>query len=311
VQTAFQGIRIHNGADGPESQIDALYRILTGEGGTYRMGSFTYEMTRTASACIEGTWGGACFRPEAMPVIVHFTDICSHNGPAGDFELFCSPYAGLSPAPPTFDETAAVMAMRGAKYIGVNTSGYTCRGLTPPSMYAPGTPCTFMREIMRRTGSEELDGTPLLYDLQNGGSSDEAFTSLIAGALETLATRVPFDVDTLARDDAGEPEAVDATRFIASAVPACRASPATDPCWTEPAGYAHDEAVSALDDTTFARVVPGTRVRFRVTFRNDFYEGDARVHVFVAYLDVRADRGAVLDTRQVFIVVPASSGGFF
>jgi hypothetical protein len=36
--------------------------------------------------------------------------------------------------------------------------------------------------------------------------------------------------------------------------------------------------------------------------------GDVTARVYVAYIDVRGGGSAVLDTRQVYIVVPASSG---
>ena len=48
---------------------------------------------------------------------------------------------------------------------------------------------------------------------------------------------------------------------------------------------------------------------FRITFQNDFFEGGTTAKVFVAYIDVRGGGSAVLDTRQVFIIVPASSAG--
>ncbi|MCC6874367.1 MAG: hypothetical protein IT378_08710, partial [Sandaracinaceae bacterium] len=63
------------------------------------------------------------------------------------------------------------------------------------------------------------------------------------------------------------------------------------------------------DQSTFFGVVPGTRVTFRITFRNDFLEGGREAQVYIAFIDVRGGGNAVLDTRQVFVVVPGSSGG--
>jgi len=307
VQTAFDGMRIHGGSDGPESQTEALFQTMTGAGGEYLIGRSTYSMPRYGGGCLEGTYGAPCFREAALPIIVHFTDICSHNGPPGEAEYFCTPYGGLDPSPATWEQAMESMTSRGAKYVGVNVSGYRCEGVDP--LAQPGTPCFFMRETTRATGSVDLAGAELVYDLTAGGASDEAFVDTIVEALETIATRVPFDVDTALRDDPTDPEGVDARRFIRSRMPACRATPATDPCWDAPVGVAHDAAVRGIDDTTFQRVVPGTRVKFRIAFQNDFYRSNTSARVFVAFVDVRADHVTPLDTRQVFIVVPATSAG--
>ena len=67
-------------------------------------------------------------------------------------------------------------------------------------------------------------------------------------------------------------------------------------------------AIAAVDMTTFYGVVPGTRVVFTITFQNDFREHQDDVQIFIAYIDVSAGGSSTLDTRQVYIVVPASTG---
>jgi hypothetical protein len=65
--------------------------------------------------------------------------------------------------------------------------------------------------------------------------------------------------------------------------------------------------VVRTDLSTFYRVVPGTRVRFTIYFQNDgVYEGSPMgVTLFHAFIDVRGDGVTTLDTREVFILVPA------
>ena len=75
---------------------------------------------------------------------------------------------------------------------------------------------------------------------------------------------------------------------------------------TPPAGLTPAEAVAAVDESTFFGVIPGTRVLFRITFQNDFVMGATTAKVFVAYIDVRGGSASILDTRQVYIVVPAA-----
>lgn len=66
-------------------------------------------------------------------------------------------------------------------------------------------------------------------------------------------------------------------------------------------------AVARTDLSTFYRVVPGTRVRFTITFQNDVFEGDCRSStLFHSYIDVVGDGVTRLDTREVFVVVPAA-----
>ena len=79
-------------------------------------------------------------------------------------------------------------------------------------------------------------------------------------------------------------------------------------CWTPPEGVEASRAVQQTDQSTFYRVVPGTRVRFTVYFQNDgVYAGsDSGVTLFHAYIDVLGDGANRLDEREVFILVPAA-----
>ena len=75
-----------------------------------------------------------------------------------------------------------------------------------------------------------------------------------------------------------------------------------------PPEVTHEDAVAFVDESTFFGVIPGTRVSFRITFQNDFYRGGTTAQVFIAFIDVRTGT-AVLDTRQVIVVVPANPRG--
>lgn len=302
VQTALDAMRLHTGGDGPESGTEALHQLMTGLGGrwTYR-GDATYTMRRYVADCLDTGWGAACFREGVLPIVVHFADFCSHNGPPGDSES-CSPYVDVAPSPVSWTDAIAEMNRHGAKYIGINTDLSPCRGVSGPS---GGTPCFFMRRTAEATGAVDVDEQPLVYDLPDGGGTT-LFVDTVVEAIETVATRVPVDVDTALRDDPSD--AVDARRFVESLVPACGATPATDPCWSPPEGVTAEQAVVRIDESTFFGVVPGTNVTFRVTFRNAFQiaERESRLYVVV----VQARTGAVvLDERQVFVVLPASRGG--
>ncbi|NIS37319.1 MAG: hypothetical protein GWO04_48550, partial [Actinobacteria bacterium] len=165
--------------------------------------------------------------------------------------------------------------------------------------------CLFMRETAIASGAVDEGGTPLVYDLPDGGADEGAFADAVVGAIETVLARVPLDVDTALRDDPAD--AVDATAFIAAREPACFEA-MTDDCWIAPTGIAQEDAVGSLEADRFVDVLPGTQVIFRITFANDSVAQERRAQVFVAFVDVRGDGGPVLDTREVYIVVPAQRG---
>ncbi len=313
VQTRFNAMELHGGGDGPESHTEALYQLLTGNGGTWMYsgsggfgGSGTYTMRRYVGDCLDSGWGAPCFRDAALPIVVHFTDICAHNGPPGE-DASCDPYVGITPEPVVWTDMIAEMNRRGAKFVGINAQsfGSSCSTVVGPSGFSP---CYFLRRTAEETGSIDLDGTALVYDLPSGGASDAVFADTVVGAIETVATRVPLDLDTGVRDDPTDAAGVDASRFIKRRQPACRATPPAERCWEAPPEVAHEDAVAAVDESTFFGVIPGTRVTFRITFQNDFRRGNITAEVFIAFIDVRTGT-AILDTRQVIVVVPADPNG--
>jgi hypothetical protein len=310
IQSAFNAIALHGGGDGPESGTETLYQIVTGDGGTWMGSSFggggTYTMPNYEGLCLDSGWGAPCFRDAALPIIVHFTDICQHNGPPGE-DSSCDPFTGITPAPAEWTDMIAEMNRRGAKYIGVAASfGSDCTNNVDPAGYSP---CYFLHETARETGSVDLDGRDLVYDLPNSGDAT-AFADGIVEAIETVATRVPLDVDTGLRDDPSDAEGVDARRFIVRRQPACNTTGVAE-CWTAAPGYTHAESVAFYDTSTFFGVIPGTLVRFTIDFQNNFLPGAPETRVYVAFIDVRGGGSSVLDTRQVIILVPADSGGGF
>ena len=310
VRTAFETLRAAGGGDSPEAGTFALYEIMTGAGGTWSAAGQTYTMRHYVGDCLDTGWGAPCFRDGALPIVIHFSDICQHNGPADD----CDDYVGIHPATPSWTDAMTEMSGHGARYVGINaSSGSSCATVHEPAHCATmsrcnATPCWFMRQAARQTGSVDLDGNELVYDLPNLGTDRATFSDTIVGAVSTIATRVPLDIATRVRGDSTDPERIDERSFIASRSPACNEH--IEPCWTEPAGTSHAAAVLTYDMSTFFAVVPGTRVLFRITFRNDIFPGESHATLFRAHIDVTAGSSAVLDTRDVYIVVPALPGTF-
>lgn len=306
VETAFSSLRASGGADGPESQTEALYQIVSGMGGTWTYSGGSYTMPTYSDMCIDTGWGAPCFRDGALPIVVLFTDICAHEGPPGE-STSCRAYTGITPAPVTWTDMVSQMNTRGAKFVGINASR-SSSGSCASMIGSSGTnPCYFLRRTAEETGSVDLDGNALVYDLPND-SSTGAFVDSVVNAVETVATRVPIDVTTRTRSDATNPDMVDARQFIKARRPACTGEGTDTACWEPPMDVAPELAIAAVDMTTFYGVVPGTRVIFTITFQNDFREHQDEVQIFIAYIDVSAGGASRLDTRQVYIVVPAATG---
>lgn len=297
IGTAFTGLAMHGGADAPESATVALYEIGRGAGGTWTSTAGSFSIA--PSMCAADRRGGACFRSGALPVILHFTESCHHNGPAGG-DPACDEYSGF--APPIADFTTAAMSLRelGARYVGVNTSGEPCAAAASPI-----SPCRYMLEMADETGTADYDGNPWSFDLPLAPTARE-FEDTVITAIDAALNGTRFDLSTAVRDDAGDSFGVDATRFIKRRRPACTGAPGDTACWTEPVGIEHDDAVQSIDTATFFGLIPGTVVTFDITLQNDFHEGSAEARAYVAYIDLVTAGGVLIDTRSVFIVVAPS-----
>jgi hypothetical protein len=294
IDADFRDLAIHGGGDAPQSATLALHEIGLGTGGTWAHGADSFSI-ETAS-CEADRRGGACFRRDARPIVLHFTETCQHNGPPGSDPL-CDPYTGFMPALATFDQAMESLLETDARYVGINSGSESCR-----SPAGPLSPCAFMRAAATATGTVDFDGNPWVFDLP-GVAAPIVFQDTVIQAIEAALHRTRIDVTTSLADDPSDPDSVDATQFIEHRRPSCTGG-GDSACWTEPEGIAHDDAVLSVDMSGFFGVVPGTAVSFDVTFRNDVYVDRASPRVFAAYIELTTPRGTLLDRRLVFIVVP-------
>lgn len=292
-------MELHGGGDGPEAHVEALYRIVTGLPERWSWAGMTHAIPDYRGDCVIGRWGAPCFREGALPVIVLFTDVCSHMGPRDDDLVACGDYFGIAPSPIGWDETIAQLENRSVTFVGVNAAeAIMCAG-TPS---AGGTsPCWFLHSVARETGSVDVGGDPLVFDLPDDSTSG-VFIDTIAAAIDAAATRVRRDVDAQVRDDRIGPGA---RRFVASIGPACDGA---TPCWLAPLGTPHEEAVVRYDAASFSGVVPGTRLLFRVRLANALELGGSTALVARAEIEFRADRAEVIATHEIIAAVPADDG---
>ena len=271
VEAALDETPTWGNRDDPEAAIEGLFQVATGRGyGTPGTPGFI----PASSGCPRGGFGGACFRDDALPIIMLITDAPMHNGPP-DVEPL-APYL-FSPAPHGYAETIA--AIRRLNILVV-----------PLAASDPGrpSPAPHLRAVARDTGSLDAAGQPLFFDI--GGRGDRIGEEIV-NAVQFIAADVPLDVDAIAEDVPGDE--VDAN-LVLRGVRALSASP--------------PDNVDRIEGDTFFGVVPNTELTFVVVVDASDLEPSPTRRVFPARILFRASGRSRLEVRELDIVVPGDDG---
>lgn len=269
VQAAVNAIELNDGRDIPESQVEALYQLMTGEG-------FPAYGVPPSAGCPMGGSGYACFRRDALPVVLLFTDAEFHNGPGGD-----NPYMAraITPPPHTYGQALTALTARGAVVIGFDSGD--------------GAPREHLEAVAEDTGATS-DGEALVYDI--GGLGQRLGTSVVS-AIETFAGTVVQDIDAIISDPDPR-DGVDVLAFIEGVFPV-----SADPM----SGVASIDR----DGRAFRGARAGTSLSWQLVLRNDaFVPGPEpqRFQVEVIFRGIRGDSTRRLQSIIVTIVVPGADG---
>jgi len=282
IQTALNGLPTCSGGDLPESQVEALYQTVTGEG----LGDWIPPYP-----CASG-FGAPCFREGALPLIVLVTDATMHNGPPGTAGTV---YAGITPEPHVWDDAVGAVLAAGARIISLDSE--------------PAAESSTLNDLVQTaeaTESVNVDGEPLVYRIGMDGSG---LVAALATAAADVSNNLAMDIDTTAADlpdlyeEPGWVE-VDASCFVKRRTP--------QPGWIPPEGKTPEEAVLSCDASTFYVVIPGTQLTFELELQNAAdaggacFEADDLPRAFLAGIIVRGNGRIELDERLVVIVVPAA-----
>jgi len=302
------------GNDGPESGLEALYQVATGNG-------LSGPSPTSVPANHNGV-GGVEFRAGTMPVIVHMTDITTHT--KGETNVYCygdTEYADpVASAAHTRTEVKTALDAICARVVGVPTVASTpdsCDGrgyLTdlatytgarvPPAAWDVGVRPSGCGATQCCTGqlgaglAPDVDGLcPLVFWVSSSGTGmgDQIITGL-----KMLTRFATFDAtservgNTTDIDGNPLPNGHTTADFITAVTPNSATVPAAPPVITPP----------TFDATTFYDVTPGTVVRFDVVAYNDFIEGTSEGQIFRAVIRVLAGGCTPLDERDVLILVP-------
>lgn len=262
VQAAVDTVSTTAGGDPPESQVEALYQAATGEG--------LPGFIPPSFGCPGGGFGYPCFRTDALPVILLFTDAPFHNGPTGDFAY---------PA-----ECSATGAHRYADAL----EALNARGIRVMGLFSGREGRSDLEAVASDTGAIS-SGRPIVFDI---GERGESLSTSVIQAVRTLADVIEFDVDTVLVDPVPG-DGVDVRGFVDRVV-ALRAEPAT--------------GVRAIEGGVFRGVATGTRVVFQLTLRNDVVAPGVGPQRFLLEIVFRADERTRLGSTVIELVIPGADG---
>ena len=280
-QTAVNRYRTNGGYDGPESGVAALYALASRNnlGGYAR---FPGNVS-TPPTCAAGTRGTACFRPDAVPIILVMTDVDQHNSPT------CSGcnYSGVAGPPPTWATMTASLATLNARTVGIATN----TGARP-----------FLERLVTDTTiARGATGTAASYVLNAPGGS--GLSAAVTDAVRRAA-EVPLDVSAQAVDVV-HGESVNA---VTAFVDRIETRGTTAPGLTCTTGLTTTDRPGIDADSypdTFVRVTPGAPVCFDIVPRMNTTVMPTLVpQIFRAQVNVLGDGFTPLDDRLIFFLVP-------
>ncbi len=268
-QAAIDSIDMQGGSDRPEAQVEALYHAATGEGhGMFIAPSF---------GCPTGGVGYPCFRPDALAIILLFTDAPFHNGPGGTepYSLACS----VSPVPHTYAQAVVALNRLDVRVMGIFSGRATAAGRAD------------LVSIARDTNAVRASGEPLVFEI---GERGEGLSQSVVEAIETLANVIRFDVDTVLVDP-DRTDGVDPTLFVESVVPV-RAVP-----------MENVESID-VDRGAFLGVLAGTRVFFELRIVGGAVVPGPEPQRFLLEIVFRGDGRTRLGSRTIELVIPGADG---
>ncbi|MFZ5468287.1 MAG: hypothetical protein ACOZIN_02520 [Myxococcota bacterium] len=281
------------GNDRPESGYEALYQWAAGLGlPAFDLPPYDWQPGFQSTAG-HGQLGGAGFRPDALPIIVHVTDARSHDS---------SEYPGSFGAHSSAASLAALNKM-GARVIGINSlenagTAFDARSqledlaaATNAMIPASGTPPSCPTGV--NASPKPTYGTTgkcaLVFDVNTDGSG---LGSRVLDAIKSLASLGTIDISSVAKGDPVRLPNLDTARFIKLITPVP----------PPPAG-------ATIAGDVFRNVTTGSTVKFKFQAQNDFMPPAPTDQLFKVNLEVVGDGVTTLDVRTVYVIVPRGIGG--
>ncbi len=229
VQTATTKYAAAGGSDTPESQLPAMFHVLTGKALSWPGGSIAAVTPKA------GTNGAVGFRGSAVPVVVMITDASFHNGVYGASNGFGETIAYSIAGSPTMANLVDAFKALNAKIVGVNVaqswsasdgpakdfnhlSDNTNSKLPPSAFDGAGKPagcgagqcCTGLNGAGK--APDAAGGLCRLnFDANSAGSG---VSTGIVTAIKAIASGSVYDILPELANDPKNPDGVDATKFV-------------------------------------------------------------------------------------------------
>jgi len=281
-QAAVNRYQTNCGYDTPESAVAALYSLASRDtlGGHARFAG----SGSTPPACAAGYRGTACFRPDAVPIVVVMTDVDQHNSPT----CGCN-YAGSVPGGgPSWTSMTGALSTLNARIVGISTAG--------------GSVAFLNRLVTDTTLARGAPGPSTSYVLSALGGS--GLSTAVTDAVRRAAA-VPLDVSARAQDVVDAGETVDAVMaFLDHLETRTTAAPGLS-CTTGLTTYDRSGIDADAFPDTFQRVTPGSPVCFDIVPKtNVTVMPTLDPQVFRARIEVLGDGFTPLDSRIIFFLVP-------
>ena len=292
-QGAVNRLALGWGNDAPESLVPAIWSLATGS----RLTS-----GQAPPACGAGRRGFACFRSDAVPVVVIITDAISHNyGPAASDPFWGGQgvtinYSGVGGPPPTYAQAISALTGIGARVVGISSQGPTPSGWQPRVR-------SMLLDFSQDTDTRNAAGSsdPFFFQIADTGAG---LTTSVVDAIENAA-EVPIDVSARATDVVVPGESVDAVAAFIDYLEARRTSAPGLTCTTGLTAVDRPGIDADSVPDTFQRVRPGLPVCFDIVPKmNTTVMPTLLPQLFRARIDVLGDGFTPLDDREVFFLVP-------
>lgn len=325
-QAGANALALGGGGDGPESGYEALFQAAVGTGIMGDGGNF-------GPFAVSGRIGGAQFRPGSLPIMVHATDEQSHDIVNLGYNIaYPSSYNAHG-------RVAALDALQaiGARVITVQNGTYleaanqlheisdVTRAVVPVCSFKTSATewrcgenqCCLPTATAPTTGAGGADECVLAYQIPGDATG---LSDVATDGIDAIIKYTKFDVLAAGRDD-GDDATPDTAAFLTRVAanapddtfkpplePEYSCNPVPVPAAFDGADYDNGFEGFAVGSSSAER--EGARLFFTVHAQNEDVEETEEPQVFSAYIDiVDVQTGAVLDTQDVVVIVPARPGG--
>ena len=345
-----------NGADGAESGAESLYQIATGAGVSWNAGSqsgwFMYSPTQVYQHSYSwnsgsiakhnnapNTWGGVDFRNESLPVVIHTTDVYSHDKSTAQYPLDGYPeffsYQSYVNNPHYSSDLIPVLKNKGIRVITLNvtsqnTSQYVADMFGQMTLWSRESnaivpACAFENQCGGNCCLGDEISPPIMIDgrkdqcvLAYKANMNDVSTYVVKG-VDALIKYGTYEVATRTRGESIPSSSVDTSCFIKQVVASQYVAPPYEPehscnpvaIPTAVGNSNYDNGFKNFAPGTSNAGVKGAELHFTVIAQNDSCVAPTNeAQVFTAYIEVYdPTTGVSFGERKVSIIVPAAGNG--